>query len=53
MAIGLRLERLEVPQWPHERLRAVPHRRRSGLSVSAVRFYVDTGLIEPTDLNEA
>ncbi|MER6005844.1 MerR family transcriptional regulator [Nonomuraea angiospora] len=27
--------------------------RRSGLSVSAVRFYADKGLIEPTDLNEA
>ncbi|WP_084431951.1 MerR family transcriptional regulator [Kibdelosporangium aridum] len=27
--------------------------RRSGLSVSAVRFYADTGLIEPTGLNEA
>ncbi|WP_062352068.1 MerR family transcriptional regulator [Herbidospora yilanensis] len=27
--------------------------RRSGLSVSAVRFYADTGLVEPTDLNEA
>ncbi|GAA2845759.1 MerR family transcriptional regulator [Nonomuraea rubra] len=27
--------------------------RRSGLSVSAVRFYADTGLIPPTALNEA
>lgn len=27
--------------------------RRSGLSVSAVRFYADTGLIKPTGLNEA
>jgi DNA-binding transcriptional MerR regulator len=27
--------------------------RRSGLSVSAVRFYADTGLITPTGLNEA
>lgn len=27
--------------------------RRSGLSVSAVRFYADSGLIEPTGLNEA
>ncbi|MGW3347259.1 MerR family transcriptional regulator [Nonomuraea rubra] len=27
--------------------------RRSGLSVSAVRFYADTGLIPPTGLNEA
>ncbi|GAA4928357.1 DNA-binding transcriptional MerR regulator [Nonomuraea thailandensis] len=27
--------------------------RRSGLSVSAVRFYADTGLIPPTSLNEA
>ncbi|NJP89386.1 MerR family transcriptional regulator [Nonomuraea sp. FMUSA5-5] len=27
--------------------------RRSGLSVSAVRFYADIGLIEPTALNEA
>ncbi|MGR3939349.1 MerR family transcriptional regulator [Streptomyces sp. BRA346] len=27
--------------------------RRSGLSVSAVRFYADTGIIEPTGLNEA
>lgn len=27
--------------------------RRSGLSVSAVRFYADAGLIEPTRLNEA
>ncbi|RVX40905.1 DNA-binding transcriptional MerR regulator [Nonomuraea polychroma] len=27
--------------------------RRSGLSVSAVRFYADSRLIEPTGLNEA
>lgn len=27
--------------------------RRSGLSVSAVRFYADEGLVEPTGLNEA
>ncbi|PRX97965.1 MerR family transcriptional regulator [Allonocardiopsis opalescens] len=27
--------------------------RRSGLSVSAVRFYADTGLIPPTGLNDA
>lgn len=27
--------------------------RRSGLSVSAVRFYSDAGLVEPTGLNEA
>ncbi|RCV57274.1 MerR family transcriptional regulator [Marinitenerispora sediminis] len=27
--------------------------RRSGLSVSAVRFYADEGLVEPTRLNEA
>jgi DNA-binding transcriptional MerR regulator len=27
--------------------------RRSGLSVSAVRFYGDTGLVEPTVLNQA
>ncbi|UBU08821.1 MerR family transcriptional regulator [Nonomuraea gerenzanensis] len=27
--------------------------RRSGLSVSAVRFYADTGLVEPTAVNEA
>lgn len=27
--------------------------RRSGLSVSAVRFYADAGIVEPTDLNRA
>ena len=27
--------------------------RRSGLSVSAVRFYADTGIVEPTGLNSA
>ncbi|MFC3997698.1 MerR family transcriptional regulator [Nocardiopsis sediminis] len=27
--------------------------RRSGLSVSAVRFYADAGVVEPTGLNEA
>jgi DNA-binding transcriptional MerR regulator len=27
--------------------------RRSGLSVSAVRFYADAGIVEPTGLNEA
>ncbi|MCC5037120.1 MerR family transcriptional regulator [Streptomyces sp. WAC 00631] len=27
--------------------------RRSGLSVSAVRFYADAGLVEPTGLNGA
>lgn len=42
-----------APMHNHELYPIGDAARRSGLSISAVRFYADAGVVEPTDLSEA